>query len=106
MVDEQFSVDAKLLIKPFLVHDGHLGDVAHSEDIVPGEAACFAGPDLPEGGKGRMTPEQHPVRHFIQLSDADTILIRRSLFRYDVHGHFSKIEICADACRSGNAGVL
>ena len=99
VVDEQFRIDTKLFIEPFLVHDGHLGDITHREDVVPGEAACFAGPDLPEGGQGRMAPEQHPVRHFIQLSDANTVLIWRSLFRYDVHGHLCEIQVGADALR-------
>ena len=53
-----------------------------------------------------MVPQQIPVRLLVQLRNADTILVRRDVLCHNVHGQLCKVEVGADACRCGDAGVV
>ena len=53
-----------------------------------------------------MVPQQIPVGLLVKLCNADTILVRRDVLGHDVHGQLCKVEVGADACRCGDAGVV
>ena len=53
-----------------------------------------------------MRPQQLSVFHFIQLCNADAVLVGLGLLRHDVHGDLGEIQICADARRCRNACIV
>ena len=50
-----------------------------------------------------MIPEQLPVGPLIELGDPDAVLVRLDVFRHDVHGNFTKVQVGADSGCSGDA---
>ena len=53
-----------------------------------------------------MVPEKIAEALFIQLSDADTILVRRSVFGSDVHCQLCQVEISSDPGGGSDAGRI
>ena len=85
--------------------DGKPCQVSHGVDAVGFQSLDGTGTSHPEIGKRAMVPQQIPVRLLVQLCNADTILVRRDVFCHNVHGQLCKVEVGADACRCGDAGV-
>ena len=50
-----------------------------------------------------MCPQCPTVGHHIQLSNADSILIRRDMLCRNIQRHLAQIHVFCDACRCGNA---
>jgi len=65
-----------------------------------------AGTGHPEIRQRAMIPQQIPVGLLVQFRNADTVLVRRDVFCHNVHGQLCKVEVGADACRCGDAGVV
>lgn len=63
-------------------------------------------PDPPEVGKWPVPPEQPAVRHFVELGDAHAFGVGGNMFGHDVHGHFGQVQVGADACGGGDAGLV
>ena len=63
-------------------------------------------PDPPEVGKWPVPPEQPTVRHFVELGDAHAFGVGGNMFGHDVHGHFGQVQVGADACGGGDAGLV
>ena len=53
-----------------------------------------------------MPPEQPTVRHFVELGDAHAFGVGGNMFGHDVHGHFGQVQVGADACGGGDAGLV
>ena len=102
MVDQDFSVDTKLLIEPFFVLYGTERHFSHRIHVILLQAVGLAGTDLPEIGKWFVVPEPEAVGAFVQLCDTDAILVRRSFFCDDVHGDLGKIQVGADPDSGGD----
>ena len=106
MVDKDFCVHAKNLIQTIFSMDGKPCQVPHGVDAVGFQPFDSAGASHPEIRQRAMVPQQIPVRLLVQLCNSDTIFVCRDVLCYNVHGQLCKVEVGADACRCGDAGVV
>ena len=112
MVDEQLCVDAEHLVEQLFVvvfvrlADGAFCNVAHGVDTDGLELFGVTPSNAPKVRQRTVRPELPAVAHFVKLCDADAIFIRRDVLRHDVHGDLAEVEICSDARRGRDAGVV
>lgn len=97
MIDQDFSINAKLLIEPVLVIKACPGKFPHCGDSKPGQVPCCAGASLPEISERLVIPKQVAKRFFVQFCNADTIGIRLCVFGHDVHRQLAQIQVGANA---------
>ncbi len=86
--------------------DGKPCQVPHRINAVGFQPLDGAGTGHPEIRQRSVVPQQIPVGLLVQLCNADTIFIRRDVLCHNVHGQLCKVEVGADACRCGDAGVV
>ena len=106
MVDENFCVHAEDLIQTIFPVDGKPCQVPHRIDAVGFQPLDGAGACHPEIRQRSVVPQQIPVGLLVQLRNADTIFVCRDVLCHNVHRQLCKVEVGADACRCGNAGVV
>ena len=106
VVDEDFCIHAENLIQTIFSVDGEPCQVPHGVDAVGFQSLDGAGTGHPEIRQRAMVPQQIPVGLLVQLRNADAILVRRDMLCHNVHGQLCKVEVGADACRCGDAGVV
>ena len=86
--------------------DGKTCQVPHSVDAMSFQPLDGAGASHPEIRQRSVVPQQIPVGLLVQLRNADTIFVCRDMLCHNVHGQLCKVEVGADACRCGDAGVV
>ena len=86
--------------------DGKPCQVPHGIDAVRFQPLDGAGTGHPEIRQGSVIPQQIPIGLLIQFRNADTIFVCRDVLCHNVHGQLCKVEVSADACRCGDAGVV
>ena len=64
-----------------------------------------AGAGHPEIRQRAVVPQQIPIGLLVQLRNADTIFVCRDVLCHNVHRQLCKVEVGADACRCGDAGI-
>ena len=106
VVDENFRIHAENLIQPIFPMDRKPRQVPHRINAVGFQSFDGAGTGHPEIRQRSVVPQQIPVRLLVQFRNADTVLVRRDVLRHNVHRQFCKVDVCADACRCGDAGVV
>ena len=106
VVDENFCIHAKNLIQPIFSVDRKPCQIPHRINAVGFQLFHGAWACHPEIRQRAVVPQQIPVRLLVQLCNADTIFVCRNVLCYDVHGQLCKVEVGADACRCGDAGVV
>ena len=65
-----------------------------------------AGTGHPEIRQRAVVPQQIPIGLLVQLCNADAIFVCWNVLCHNVHGQLCKVEVGADACRCGDAGVV
>jgi hypothetical protein len=106
VVDEDLCVHAENLIQTIFSVDGKPCQVPHGVDAVGFQPLDGAGTGHPEIRQGSVVPQQIPVGLLVQLCNADAVLVRRDMLCHNIHGQLCKVEVGADACRCGDAGVV
>ena len=48
-----------------------------------------------------MPPQRFFVKLFVQLSNTDSVFIRRDMLRHNIHCHLAQIHIRSNACCGG-----
>jgi len=106
MVDEQFRILPKQLVKQVLVSLRTEGNIAHRKHPVLlkflGNASTYA----PEVRERLMRPKLTPELHLIQLCNANAVLVGGDVLRYNVHCHFAEKEVRPDPGGCRDAGCL
>ena len=82
------------------------GNVPHSVELMSGQLLLIALANLPEVREGLVGPELLTIRFLGKLGDSYTVLIRRHLFRHNIHCYFAKIHIGADSRCCCHAGLM
>ncbi len=106
MVDENFRIHAENLIQTIFSVDGKPCQVPHGVDAVGFQSLDGAGTSHPEIRQRAMVPQQIPIGLLVQLCNADTIFVCRDVLCHNVHRQLCEVEVGADACRCGDAGVV
>ena len=110
MVDEKFGLNAEepveqVFVKRFpRIAERTACDVAHGIETVSFKLLGRSSADAPKISERRMCPKAAAVLQCIEFCDTYAVRIGRNMLRYNIHGNFGKIEICADARRGGDAG--
>ena len=104
VIDQQLGVDAEKPVEKPLVPHGLTGHIAHCEHVVRFELSADPLADAPKICQRTVIPQVLPVSEFVQLRDADAVLICGNVLGIDVHGDLAEIEIAADPCGGGDAG--
>ena len=86
--------------------DGEPCQVPHGVDAMSFQPLDGSGTGHPEIRQGSVVPQQIPIGLLIQFRNADTIFVCRDVLCHNVHGQLCKVEVGADACRCGDAGVV
>ena len=111
MVDEKFGLNAEepveqVFVKRFpRIAERTACDVAHGIETVSFKLLGRSSADAPKISERRMCPKAAAVLQCVEFCDAYAVRIGRNMLRYNIHGNFGKIEICADARRCGNTGL-
>ena len=112
MIDEQFRVYSEQLVEKIFIMivcwlpDGAPGNITHGVHAVGFQLFRIAPAHTPEVCQWTVGPEGAAVAHFIKLRDADAVFIRGDMFRLDVHGNLTEIQVRADSRRGCDAGGL
>ena len=112
MVNEQLRIDAEqliqqiLIVKPIGIPNGTPGNIAHGIQAVFLQFFGVPPAHTPEIRQRTVVPQQPPVGHFVQLGDADTVLVRLYMLRHNIHGNLAQIQIGADSGSGCDAGDI
>ena len=106
VVDEQLRVFAEQPVEQILAALRAEGDVAHRHHPVLLQLFGDAPPHAPKIRDGLMRPELAAEFHFVQLRDADAVLIGGHVLGHNVHRHLAQKQVCADSRGGRDAGRL
>ena len=106
VVDENFRIHAKNFIQTIFPVDGKPCQIPHGVDAMGFQPLDGAGASHPEIRQRSVVPQQIPVRLLVQFRNADTIFVCRDMLCHNVHGQLCEVEVGADTCRCGDAGVV
>ena len=106
MIDQQLRIDSEHMVeKVFIIIIGRLSqgapcDISHCIQSLFLQLLCVSAPDPPEICQRTVGPERPAVRHLIELRDPHAVLVRRDMFRPDIHRCFAQIQVRTDSrCR-------
>ena len=107
MVDEQFRIHSKKLIKKLLpVIQRTTRHIAHGKQTVLFQLSGISSAYAPEVRQRPVRPQHFPVADFIQLCDAHAVFIGCDALSYNIHGDLAQVQIGSDPSGGCDAGFL